>query len=232
LSDLIKKLKIKAPKTMEYYVDLDNIKARTKFISRVERIVRNSLEYRSYIQFLKTNIDLNSCIFFENMSQENVGKRKKISIQLHHDPLTLYDIVDAVTRKFEEEGKPINAMLIADEVMECHYNNIVGLVPLSKTAHEMVHNSEKLYIPLNCVYGNYSEFIDKYYDYLDDSVFEKLNRKVEKTKNMKPEDFDAIRKQFTYLEEDGYDEVQKVELLDEEKPENISDTVAIDEVVA
>lgn len=232
MSDLIKKLKIKAPKTMEYYVDIDNIKARTKFISRVERIVRNSLEYRSYIQFLKTNIDLNSCIFFENMSQENTGKRKKILIQLHHDPLTLYDIVDAVTRKFEEEGKPINAMLIADEVMECHYNNIVGLVPLSKTAHEMVHNSEKLYIPLNCVYGNYSEFIDKYYDYLDDSVFEKINRKVEKTKNMKPEDFDAIRKQFTYLEEEGYDEVQKVELLDEEKPENISDTVAIDEVVA
>ena len=213
---------------MEYFVDIDNTKARVKFISRVERIVRHSLEYRSYIQFLKNNIDLNSCIFFENMSQQSPGgRKKKISIQLHHEPLTLYDIVDAVTRKFEEEGKEINAMLIADEVMECHYNNIVGLVPLSKTAHEMVHNSGKLYIPLNCVYGNYSQFIDEYYDYLDDSVFDKLNRKVEQTKNMKPEDFDALRKQFTYLEEEGYDEVQKVDLLEEEKPENISDTVVV-----
>ena len=44
--------------------------------------------------------------------------------------------------------------------MEKHFNNEVGLVPLSVTAHELVHNSTKLFLPLTVVYGNYSAFLD------------------------------------------------------------------------
>ena len=62
--------------------------------------------------------------------------------------------------------------LDADEVMECHYLNRVGLIPLSKTIHEMVHKSDKIFIPLHLVYGRYKEFFDVYGEYMSDQLFE------------------------------------------------------------
>ena len=57
---------------------------------------------------------------------------------------------------------PLNTLLIADEVLEIHYANKVGLIPVSKTAHEIIHNSSKLLVPLNMCYGSYSDFLDEY----------------------------------------------------------------------
>ena len=112
---------------------------------------------------------------------------------------------------------PLNDLMIADEVLEMHYANQVGLVPLSKTAHQIIHNSEKLLVPLNMVYGQYSEFLEKYDNYIDEDklgvdLYDKLSRKMEMTKNLTPESFDAIKKEFTYLEVDGFEDIQKMDV--------------------
>ena len=118
---------------------------------------------------------LDSCTFFPGIT--STGKHNRIRIEMHHEPLTLYDIVETVVNKYEEEGLPLNDLLIADEVMEKHFSNEVGLVPLSVTAHELVHNSTKLFLPLTVVYGNYSTFLDEYGPYIPDSVYEKIEKK-------------------------------------------------------
>jgi hypothetical protein len=64
------------------------------------------------------------------------------------------------------------------------------------------------------VYGNYSEFLDKYEPYITgelEDLYDKLERKIDMTKNLTPESFEAIRKEFEYLEIDGYDKVTKLE---------------------
>ena len=155
---------------------------------------------------------MDSCIFFQNVGGNTGAKKGRISIELHHEPFTLYDIVATVLTKYQEEGLPINDLNIADEVMELHYSNKVGLVPLSKTAHQIIHNSTKLMVPLNMVYGQYSEFLDDYDNYVDDSLYEKLEKKIDMTNNLTEESFEAIKKEFTYLEVDGFDEVEKMEL--------------------
>ena len=81
---------------------------------------------------------------------------------MHHEPFTLFDYVQVILNKYIDEGKEVRDLMIADEVMELHYANKVGLVPLSKTAHQIVHNSSKLLVPLNMVYGNYNEFVSEY----------------------------------------------------------------------
>ena len=131
---------------------------------------------------------------------------------MHHEPFTLYDIVNTVLTKFQEEGKAINDLNIADEVMALHYENKVGLVPLSKTAHQIVHNSTKLMVPLNMCYGNYSQFLEEYEPYISDEMYDKLERKINMTENLTPESFEAIKKEFTYLDVDGVDDVKKMEL--------------------
>lgn len=211
-SEFIKNVKLTKPKTMEYYVNLSKDKDRHKFIKRIERIVRSSMEYRDYINFLKEHIGLDSCVFFQKVSNSSQNKRKRISIEIHHEPFTLYDIVDVVLRKYQEEGLKINDLDIADEVMNLHYENKVGLVPLSKTAHEMIHNSTKLIVPLNMCYGAYSEFLDEYEPYIDDSLYEKLERKLNMTSNLTQESFEAMLKEFTYLEVEGVEEVEKLQL--------------------
>ena len=152
-SELIRNLKLSAPQTMDYYVAISNDKERHKFIKRVEKIVRSSKEYRDYIQFLKEHVGLDKCVFFQNVTNGGENKKSRISIEIHHEPFTLYEIVDTVLTKYQDEGLPINDLLIADEVLELHYNNQVGLVPLSKTMHEMIHNSTKVIVPLNMCYG-------------------------------------------------------------------------------
>ena len=214
-SNLIKNLKLTKPKSMEYFVNINKSKDRDKFVKRIERIVRGSMEYKDYIKFLKEHIGLDSCIFFQKVTNGNKNKQKRISIEIHHEPFTLYDIVNVVVQKYIDEGLPLNDLLIADEVMELHYANKVGLVPLSKTAHQVVHNSVKLIVPLNMCYGTYSEFLEEYEPYIDDSLYEKLERKMDMTSKLTPESFEAIMKEFTYIEVEGFNDIEKMELKEQ-----------------
>ena len=214
-SEFIKNLKLTKPESMEYQVNLVTEKDKIKFIKTVEKLVRASLEYRNYIEFLKENVGLDSCIFFQKITG-GTNSKKRIKIEIHHEPLTLFDIVSVVLTKYQEEGLEINALDISDEVMDLHYQNLVGLVPLSRTGHEMVHNSTKVFVPLNMCYGNYSEFLRIYEPYISEDIYEKIERKLEKTANLTSDSFDALVKEFTYLDVDGFDELEKQTLSKDE----------------
>lgn len=196
----------------EYFVDISTPKSKNKFIKRVEKLVRTSNEYRDYIRFLKEECDLSRCAFLSNVDTKD---NKHFKIEFHHEPFTLYDICSIVLSKFINSGERINSLLIADEVMELHYQNLVGLIPLNVTFHTLYHESDKLVIPLNCVYGNYVELLNKYEDLIDDELYdqllEKLKMKLDMTKNITEETFDAFMKQFTYYDVDGQEKVSKME---------------------
>ena len=206
-SNFIKRIKTVIPEEMEYTPIINNEKDKVKFIKRCEKIIRSSLEYRSYIDFLKEYVDMNRCVFFQNVSSEDT---KRVKIEIHHEPFTLYDYVAVIVDKYLSEGIPLNDLCISDDVMELHYNNLVGLVPLSKTIHEIIHNSNKIVIPLNMVYGDYASFLasPEYESYVDE-LYDKLENKINATKNLTKESFDALTKQFTYIEMDGVAEVEK-----------------------
>lgn len=203
-------MKIDTPHEFEYTVLVDTAKEKQRFIKSIERIVRGSNEYREYINYLKENMDLDHCIFFNEVTSKRTGtKRGRVSIELHHEPFTLFEYVEVVLKKYIDQGLPINALLIADEVLDIHYGNMVGLVPLSKTMHQVIHNSNKITVPLTMCYGNYSQFLEEYEDYIPDEMYEKLEKKVEMTNNLTPESFEAIKQQFTYVEVEGFEDIKK-----------------------
>ena len=112
-------------------------KEQKKFIKSTETLIRSSLEYKTYIKFLKDNLDMNRCAVLKNIKN---GDGKRYRIEIHHEPFTLFDIVETVINRRLDEGEDINALHVADEVMELHYEGHIGLIPLSVTMHELVHN--------------------------------------------------------------------------------------------
>ena len=203
----IKVMSIGKIDTPEYGTYLTNDKEKVKYIKRIEMIIRSSNEYRDYIAFLKEYVDMTKCAFFNNVSNE---QSRKIRIEIHHEPFTLFDIVQIVLSKWQAECIPLNDLLIADEVMSLHFRNCVGLIPLSKTVHETVHSNSNVVIPLYLIYGKYKEFLKEYEPYLEESMIDKLERKIALTKNIKENSFDIFNKEFEYLEIDGVTLPQRI----------------------
>jgi hypothetical protein len=140
-------------------IDFANEKEFMHYVKDIERIIRKSQEYKKYIKYLKDELDINKCSF---LPQVDIKEVKGVGLEMHHYPFTLFDIVSIVIKhhlSFKEEK--IYPFLIAEEVMEAHFNNIIGLVPLSKTVHKLAHNGS-VYIGLNQIFGNVKEFIKKY----------------------------------------------------------------------
>ena len=198
------------PENMEYSVTLNTDKDKVKFIKRIESILRSSMEYRDYISFLKDHINMTHCAFFNNI--EN-AQGNKVRIEIHHEPLTLFDIVHIVLNRHLEEGIPINDLFIADEVMLLHYKNQVGLIPLSKSIHQIIHHGNDLVIPLNLVYGEYKTFIDEYSDYIDREIIEKLELKIAETKTINSEKMvEKLTPKYLYVEVDGFTLPKKIDI--------------------
>lgn len=160
-----------APYFDKVQYDLLDDKSFKKYIADLERTVRNSFEYRSLISYLRNTEGMNTCSFLENVS--NVDNNK-IKIEIHHSPLTLYDISLAVFKKRQKNNEPTDIESVAEEITYLHYLGWVGLIPLSETVHEMVHN-QYLFVPTDRVRGRYKEFVDHYYDYIDPDVLDSLD---------------------------------------------------------
>lgn len=152
--------------------DLFDEKDFNKYLQDIERIIRSSMEYREFINYLREYMDMNKCSFFENVSNIN---SYKIKIHIHHHPLTLYDIVVIVYNKRSFFEESLEAEMVAKEAMYVHYFMMVGLIPLSETVHDLVHD-QLIFIPLDKVMGNWEEFLDTYSDFIPTETLEKIER--------------------------------------------------------
>lgn len=181
------------------YVMYDE-KTRTKFIKMVENsIIRTSLEYKELIAYLHSGLDMNYCMFFNNVSKE---QNKRAKIELHHIPFSLFDIVNIVLRKYETEELPIDPFKIGEEVMELHYKGMVGLVPLSKTVHQLYHRGD-IFIPLQYVDKGFILFYKEYKDYMQDYE-ERLMHLITLSKDFDLGQNSILQKHLIYLNNLGY----------------------------
>ena len=164
--------------------DLFNEKDFKKYIDDIERMIRSSREYREAVQYMRKFINMNTSLFFQNI---NNIETTKIKIELHHHPFTLYDIVLTVFNKRSRLQEPLNIELVAKEVAYLHYFLIIGLVPLSRTEHKLVHN-QALFIPLKLndkpiVLGDYNKFIEMYERDIPEDAMVRFNTYKDLTKN-------------------------------------------------
>lgn len=202
-SNLLNVLKITEELPQESrYISIGSDKEKVKFIKKIEMVVRSSSEYREYVKYLKEYVDLNTCHFFNKVTNNG---RRKISIEIHHEPFTLFDIANIVLTKWTENGQSLNTFLIAEEVMKLHFQNKVGLIPLSATVHELVHVG-KIFIPLQDVYGKgFVNFVQEYDDYIDPELRKIMNEKIETSRDIAyKQDLSILEKKYVYIDYDGF----------------------------
>jgi hypothetical protein len=161
-----------------YFTQWSEAKEVKAFIKNVEKQIRMSKEYKHYLGHLNNEIGLHSCSVFGNLSDDIDG----LTLEYHHYPFTLYDIVEICMNKRILNNEKFTSMDIVDEVLMLHQLNEVGLVKLSKTAHELVH-AGKIFIKLESVFGDVNKFIKKYRDYIPDETLENYNNLIDMNDN-------------------------------------------------
>lgn len=173
---------------------------REKYIKTIEQLVRRSDPYKAYIRFIRENFDMNQCLILKNVRSVS-GKHYRIEI--HHEPFTLFDIIETVINKRLQLEEPITTLPVSDEVMGLHYEGKVGLVPLTVTMHELVH-SGRVFIPLQYVYQDYAGFFREYEHYFNQNTVDKLEAKVNLSMHSDSIVSDALDVEFVYTEVDGF----------------------------
>lgn len=137
----------------------------TKRIKKIEALARGSFEYDRYMRYLKTNLNMNKCSYFSEISNTTTS----LKIEIHHSPFTLFDITCAVANKHIIDHGFADEFDVADEVMKLHYMNLVGLIPVSPTVHELIH-TESMDVHPGLTYGFWKIFIQQYRPYFTDPM--------------------------------------------------------------
>jgi hypothetical protein len=145
-----------------------------KFIKAVESLIRRSNEYRDFVAHILSD-GSQSCAFFQNITSEEA------TVEVHHHPLTLYEIVEIVAEKKFLEEIPITTYDIADEVLKLHWDNKVGVVVLSKTVHELVHQGD-IFIGIDKVLGRVAEFAAEHEEGFNEIHLAKIEKLIEDTR--------------------------------------------------
>ena len=193
--------------------DLNDEKEYEHYLRDIEKVVRGSFEYQKMVGFLRENLDMNQCSFYQGVSNIDTTK---IRIEIHHEPLSLYDIVSIVVKKRVHFGESLEIEYVAKEVTYNHYAMSVGLIPLSETVHELVHN-QYLFIPNDKVFGNWRYFVNQYDPWIPEENKRILERIQELTDACADDDYKyLLEKHYIYVNDvDGYkfpklEDVQKL----------------------
>lgn len=180
--------------------DLNDEKERKTYFKNVEKIIRKSKEYQKFTQFLREECNMSECSIYENVNNQDTFK---IKIHQHHHPYTLFDISNAVFNKRFAFQESLDEELVAEEIIWLHYNLYVGMISLSETVHELVHNNY-LFIPLDRVFGDYKGFTNMYLDYIPVEILDNLDGNIEKSREFNPEleeyNMHILNKNLTYVD--------------------------------
>lgn len=148
--------------------EFTDIKEQKRFVKNVEAIVRKSTEYREWVDYVKQVLGYFSCEVTGELGSQ-------VTVEIHHHPISLFDITNAVVYKYILEEKEFCTFDIAQEVIQLHFCGHIGFVPLVKTMHEKVHNGY-LSLPMEIIHGKWTYMLENYP--FDDEALESIHLKT------------------------------------------------------
>lgn len=143
-----------------------------KNLQRIERVIRSSKEYKDYIACTRETDDIKGCSFFTEKNLE------ECTLEIHHI-VHLADLVIIAGKKLLKslpEQDCLLCMDIAKEVLLMHFKDLIPVISLTKTIHELYHagqytlpkKSKQLHL------GDYKKFLEEYREFLDKEYIKKL----------------------------------------------------------
>ena len=101
----------------------------------------------------------------------------EVKICIHHHPIGLFTITKGILNEYLAKEESFCTFDVSTKVMELHFKNQIGYVPLLESLHEKFHNGF-LQIPKEMIKGNYRSFLSEYSKYLDESDLENIDEKL------------------------------------------------------
>jgi len=160
---------------ISYYIEnISTDKNLINIIKKIERMIRTSEEYSRYLAEIRAKTDINNCTFLKDVTDDDA------TIEFHHYPFTLFEITLCVILKKILNKEKFTTFSLTSDVLKLHAENKIGIVPLTKTLHELAH-SGKLFIPIDSVLGNFTQFVEEYKSVFTRYLIEKYNNLIKKT---------------------------------------------------
>lgn len=149
-----------------------------RFIKKVEQLVRTSREYKAFIGHLRNDLGMNRCSFLSGIDMT----MDDVTLEYHHCPLTLYQIVDVVMSHRLNSGQAVTSLTVADEVLQAHMLGMVGVLPLARTVHKLVHAGTVSVHPSQ-IHGDWLAFLRAYPLGISEELIAQLLRFVATTED-------------------------------------------------
>lgn len=157
--------------TRETLRDTDLFK---RFIDNAVSNFRHSRVYTNYKSYLY-QLGMNRCQMFGNITSEMA------TIEMHHNGLTIFDIAVIIATHLLNTMGEVTEFDIFYHLRLLHTSNEVPLVMLCKTAHQLEHNDEDFYVPVQMTFGNWIKFLNDYKYGLTYGIARKLDRWIKKS---------------------------------------------------
>jgi len=141
-----------------------------KFLTNCEKIVRGSLEYKYWRNYIIDVLGINACMVTEE-------KMDEVTIEVHHHIPSLYTLIKAVVNQKMENSEDFCTFDIAIKTIELHFANKIGYLTLISSMHEKLHNGY-LTVPISFVRGDYKFFVREFSKYLEDEDLDKINSRL------------------------------------------------------
>lgn len=171
-------------KDIEFFTNIDNF---VNFVNAVKRMVRSYQDYTTYIAYLKSDIGLTACQVLSNIEDDYAD------IEMHHGPiLSIFDIISIVVDQLLYDGKKITTFMVADIIIQEHFNNNIQIVMLSETVHEQVEE-KNIFINFKQGFGDIATFLKKYSKGLSQEQIVKISAYIEKSKKYDSFDNDVLK---------------------------------------
>ena len=102
-------------------------------------------------------------------------------------------------------GESLEVEMVAKEILYLHYRLAVGLIPLSETVHDLVHNGY-IFIPVQNVMGMYDMFYNEYLSYIPEETRDLYNRILNFSEDFDTETQNKVfQKSYVYYNVEGQD---------------------------
>ena len=154
------------------------------FIKNVEKLVRSSIEYKMWVDYVTETLGYNKCALTNE-------KMSECTLDVHHHPITLYTIVKSVINDYISKEAPFSTYDVSLKTIELHYQNKIGFIVLLSNLHEKYHNGFQN-LPIEYTHGDYKHLLDNYH--FEDEELESIRQLM--NTNLKDSNVSWIRDNY------------------------------------
>ena len=147
-----------SPFVLQFYQTRDtfqDVEIYKNFLSNAIRQFRCSRTYKS-IKADLMSLGLDRCQVHGNITDDMA------TLEMHHCILTIFDIALLITEHTINTVGIISTFDLIKKLKEEHKLHNVPLTMLSKTPHQLYHNTNELFIAPSMVFGNWISLLEKY----------------------------------------------------------------------